>query len=114
MSKILLDYDPINGVACNLEFKSEGDRQVMNIIHEQDVTHILDMSKSLANNEGYTQRGIKDDQWHYARIPYLILQEMKTKHHADWQDKNDHGHKRFFRVLNEHYPAFKTTHWNHE
>jgi hypothetical protein len=31
-----------------------------------------------------------------------------------WNDPDDKGHKKFLRVLNRHYPAFKTTAWNHE
>ena len=110
MQRIFLDHDPLTGITEHLEFQDEKVR----VVRTQDVNHILDQSRAMANDEGYTRDGIKKDEWHYARIPYEIFEEMKTKHNADWNDKNDPGHKRFFRVLNAHYPAFKTTAWNHE
>jgi hypothetical protein len=110
MSKILLDYDPLTGITESLDFSDDSVR----VVREQSPTRAMESAKSLALNEDYTRQGIKRDQWHYARIPLLILEEMKTKHGADWNDKNDHKHKKFFRVLNTQYPAFKTTHWNHE
>ena len=110
MRRIQLDHDPLSGTTEFLEFQDDK----MRIVRSQDVSGFLDSAKSLANSEDYTRKGIKQDQWHYARIPNVILEEMKAKHHADWNDKNDTGHKKFFSVLNAHYPAFKTTAWNHE
>jgi hypothetical protein len=110
MRRIQLDHDPLSGTTEFLEFQDDK----MRIVRSQDVSVFLDSAKSLANSEDYTRKGIKQDQWHYARIPNVILEEMKAKHHADWNDKNDKGHKRFFSILNAHYPAFKTTAWNHE
>lgn len=110
MQRIQLDYDPLSGTTEYLEFQDDK----MRIVRSQDVSGLVESAKSLAKSEDYTRNGIKRDQWHYARLPNVILEEMKTKHHADWQDKNDKGHKRFFSVLNAHYPAFKTTAWNHE
>jgi hypothetical protein len=110
MHRILLDHDPLTGVTEHLEFQDEK----MRIVRTQDVNAILDQAKLMANDEDYTKRGIKQDQWHYARIPDTVMEEMWTKHHVRWEDKDDRGHKRFLRVLNTHYPAFKTTAWNHE
>lgn len=110
MHRILLDHDPLTGVTEHLEFQDEK----MRIVRTQDVNRILDQAKIRANDEDYTKRGIKQDHWHYARIPDTIMEEMWTKHHVRWEDKDDKGHKKFLRVLNQHYPAFKTTAWNHE
>lgn len=110
MDRMILDFDPLTGTTEYLEFSDEKVR----IVQQQDVSPILDVAKTMANDEDYTKQGIKQDHWHYARIPYGILQEMKSKHGADWNDKNDTNHKKFFRVLNREYPSFKTTHWNHE
>lgn len=112
--RLSLDFDPLKGVHEYLEFSHDGDKKVMHIVQEQDVTPILEQAKSLAKDEDYTKQGIKQDQWHYARIPDVVLLEMERKHKVKWNDKNDEGHKRFFSVLNAHYPAFKTTSWNHE
>jgi hypothetical protein len=109
MQRILLEHDPLTGITEHLEFQDDK----MRIVRTQDVNTILTQAKTMANDEEYTRQGIKRDEWHYARIPMTILEEMEKKHGAKWEDKNDHGHKKFFSVLNEHYPAFKTTAWNH-
>jgi hypothetical protein len=109
MRRLELDYDPLSGTTEFLEFQDDK----MRVVRAQDVSLILDQAKVRANDEDYTRRGIKKDEWHYARVPNIVLEEMKAKHHVDWYDPNDKGHKRFFAVLNAHYPAFKTTAWNH-
>lgn len=93
-----------------MEFQNDS----FKIVRSQDVNRVLDMASVMANDEDYTRRGVKNDMFHYARIPNIILEEMKDKHGVWWEDKNDHKHKKFFRVLNAHYPRFKTTAWNHE
>ena len=93
-----------------MEFQNDS----FKIVRSQDVNRVLDMASVMAKDEDYTKRGIKNDHWHYARIPTVVLEEMKEKHGVWWEDKNDHKHKKFFRVLNAHYPKFKTTAWNHE
>lgn len=110
MHRLILDHDPITGITEHMEFQGDA----VKIVRTQDVNSILDSAKMMANSEDYTKRGIKEDHWHYARIPDTIMEEMKAKHNVWWEDKNDKGHKRFLRVLNRHYPAFKTTAWNHE
>jgi len=110
MRRLQLDHDPLSGVSEFLEF--QGDK--MRVVRSQDVSKILDFSKSLANDEEFTRKGVKNDQWLYARIPNMIEEEMRQKHHVFWNDPEDKGHKKFLRVLNRHYPAFKTTAWNHE
>lgn len=114
MSKMLLEYDPLSGIAVHLDFVQESGAEKMIMTHTQNVNPILDQAIALANDEDYTKRGVKRDEWHYARLPYVVLQEMKSKHKVDWNDKNDKDHKKFFSVLNREYPRFKTTHWNHE
>ena len=109
MRRLQLDYDPLSGTSEFLEFQDDK----MRVVRTQNVNTILDQAKDRANDEDYTKSGIKRDEWHYARLPNIILEEMKSKYGVDWYDKNDTGHKKFFSVLNAHYPAFKTTHWNH-
>jgi len=112
MSKMVLDFDPLTGITESLVFTHGGDE--VRVVQEQDVSHILRVTKEMANDEDFTKQGIKKDHWLYARIPDVIMAEMRTKHRVNWNDKSDRGHKHFLRVLNEHYPAFKTTAWKHE
>ncbi len=102
--KQLLDFNPITGE--KVWFETADDK--MHITHEQDVTPILDDVTALRNNEDYSRRGIKDDKWHYARIPNSVMMEMKQKHGVDvLASKIDWP--AVFRCINAHYPWLKAT-----
>lgn len=104
---MLLDYDPLNGISTHFEYNDR--EQKMILTAKQDVSLIRDTALALSSDMDRSKKGIKNDNWHYARVPLTILQEMKTKHNADWYDKNDTKHRHFFKVLNDHYRDFKTT-----
>ena len=106
MAKRVLDYNPVTGETVYFDY-GQDDRLV--ITHSQDVEGILENSKALSKEDDYAKAGIKNDMWHYARIPNVIMQDMKEKYHADWNDKNDTNHRYFFKILNTHYRDFKTT-----
>lgn len=110
MTKRVLDYNPLTGETVYFDYGAD-DRLV--ITHQQNVSIIHEQAKAWAKDEDRSKKGIKNDNWHYARIPNVVLQDMKTKYNADWNDKNDTNHRHFFKVLNEHYREFKTTHLVH-
>ena len=110
MIRLILDHDPLSGVTEHLEFHDEK----MRVVRSQPVNHVLDLASAMAKDDDYTKQGVKQDHWHYARIPDIVMEEMRAKYGVWWEDKNDKGHKKFFSVLNTHYPAFKTTAWKHE
>jgi hypothetical protein len=106
MTKRVLDYDPLTGVTTYFEYDALTDRMLLTDV--QDVNPILDEVTSLRNNDEYSKRGIKDDMWHYARLPMTVLMEIESKHgvkcmtgRVDW--------KGLFRVINQHYPNLKAT-----
>ena len=102
--EFVLDYNPLTGERCVL--KTEGDK--LHITNEQDVTAILDSATDLRNREDYSKQGIKNDKWHYARIPNGVMLEMKSKHGVDmFSGKPDW--KAIFACINSHYPWLKTT-----
>ena len=104
MAAKVLDYNPLTGERCVMSF-SDGK---VHITNEQDVAPIVDYATDLRNNTGYSQRGIKNDQWHYARIPNSVMLEMKAKHGVNmFEGKPDW--KAIFRCINTHYPYLKTT-----
>ncbi len=107
--RLILDHDPLSGTTEHLEFHEDK----MRIVRTQDVNKILDIATEMANDENYTKRGVKTDHFHYARIPNIVMEEMKAKYGVSWEDKNDTKHRKFLSVLNTHYPRFKTTAWNH-
>jgi len=112
MSKILLDYNPVTGVSEFMHF--DADAESVRIVREQDVSNILQFTKAHANDRQASRDAIRDDRVLYARIPWEVEQQMKDKHQVWWENKNDTDHRKFFSVLNEHYPLFKTTAWKHE
>jgi hypothetical protein len=104
----ILDYNPLTGERCVMSF-SNGK---MHITNQQDVNPIVDYATELRNNTGYSQRGIKKDHWHYARIPNGVMLEMKQKYGVDmFTSKPDW--KAVLRCINKNYPYLKTTEKTH-
>lgn len=101
--EFLLDHNPLTGESVHLDF--EDGKMVMT--HSQDVSGFLDWAGNLANDTDRTKRGIKDDFWHYAKVPNSVILEMKHKHGVDFFNK-DHA-KKVFQLLNTEYKRFKTT-----
>jgi hypothetical protein len=102
--EFIADFNPLTGERCVI--KTEGGK--LHITNEQDVTSILDSATDLRNRTSYSQTGIKNDHWHYARIPNGVALEMKAKHGVDmFAPKPDW--KAILKCINTHYPALKTT-----
>ncbi len=106
--KHVVDYNPLTGESCYMTFE---DGQV-HITNEQDVSQILDSATDLRNRESYSQRGIKNDNWHYARIPNGVMLEMKSKHGVDMMGSKIDW-PAVFKCINAHYPWLKTTNKTH-
>ena len=78
--------------------------------YRQEVDSILEVAKTERIN-GLTDHGIKKDLWLYARIPPVIILEMRFKHGVDIY-KRDHL-KKAFELINREYPYLKTTDKRH-
>jgi hypothetical protein len=109
MTRRVLDFDPLSRTTTYFDFDAQDQ---MHITTVQAVDHVLDATTKRRNDDDYTKRGIKDDMWHYARIPDSVALEMKTKHGVnmlsgkiDW--------KAVLKCINTHYPALKTTTKHH-
>lgn len=109
MTKRILDFNPVTGETVFFEYVPHEDKMVLT--HSQDCSIIRDQALSLASDTDRSKKGIKDDMWHYARIPYTVLMEMKQKYGVNFNDRNDR--KRFFELLNTVYKDLKTTHMVH-
>lgn len=105
MSKFV-DFDPLRGVET-LEDSYEGRIQLH---YRQDVEPVLEVAKTERIN-GLTDHGIKDDLWLYARIPPVVILELRFKHGVDIF-KRDHL-KRAFQLINSEYPYLKCTEKRH-
>jgi hypothetical protein len=101
-----VDFDPERGVAT-YEDMYDGHIQLH---YRQDVEPVLELAKTERIN-GLTDHGIKEDLWLYARIPPVIILEMKFKYGVDIF-KRDHL-KRAFEIINRDYPYLKTTEKRH-
>lgn len=102
--EFVLDYNPLTGERCVI--KTEGDK--LHIRNEQDVTPFIESATELRNDEDYSRAGIKNDQWHYARIPNGVMLEMKQKYGVDmFAPKPDWP--AIFKCINANYPWLKTT-----
>jgi hypothetical protein len=105
-----LDYDPLRGVT---EYEDRDWRGRLQIRYEQDVEPIIELAKTerlngLADKAG---REGKNDFYLYARIPPVVILELKYKHGCDIFDKNHQ--KRAFELIDREYPYLKTTERRH-
>ena len=73
--KQLLDYDPLTGTKEWFEYDHITDTFTITV--DQDVSKFLDVVKKRRNDESYSQKGIKEEWWHYAAIPNLVIAELR-------------------------------------
>ncbi len=82
--------------------------------YSQDVQPTVDFTQSLASDEDYTKRGIKESLWHYATIPDSVILKLwfedglNIYHALDTADE-----RRLWNLLNTKYKIFKTTTKHH-
>lgn len=105
MSKFV-DYDAERGLAT-YEDMYDGHIQLH---YRQDVEPVLELAKTERIN-GLTDHGIKEDLWLYARIPPVVILEMKFKHGVDVFKRGDM--KKAFALINSEYPHLKCTEKRH-
>jgi hypothetical protein len=101
------DYDPVRGMTTQVD-NYHGHLQLH---YEQDVEPVLDLA-NIERAGGHADKQAKTAKWGeeihlYARIPPVIILEMKYKHGVDIF-KKDHM-KKAFELINREYPKFKTT-----
>jgi len=103
--KRLLNWNPLSGERVWFQYDAHDDQ--MTITHEQDVTSALDYAHAKATNTSYSAKGIKEDWWHYAKVPNTVIVELKQKWGLDFFSEEDAP--RVFQLLNTEYKRFKTT-----
>jgi hypothetical protein len=110
MTRRLLDYDPLTGVRTYFEFEPSTERTLIHT--EQDVQHILDQNAVMRNDADYSRKGIKEDWWHYARVPNGVILDMKTRFGVDMMAPKPDW-KSILKILNREYPHLKVTEKTH-
>lgn len=109
MTKRLLDFDPLSREAVFWEDKGDG---IVELHHTQDVGHIIEANKMMSNDADYSRKGIKEDWWHYARIPNLVAFKWLKEEGIDIWNKN-HKKKVFAKLADPEYKYLKTTTKSH-
>ncbi len=87
----------MSGTTTWFEYHPETDMTI--VAREQDVEGILDLNKYLRNDVDYSKAGIKNEWWHYATIPNILIEKWKNEEGINVFDKNDS--KRVFKKLNQ-------------
>lgn len=106
MSKRVIDHDPLTGITTWFDYDPATDMTFVG--REQDVEAILERNKILQNHERYTRDGFKNEWWHYATIPNVLIEKWKVEEGIDVFNK-DHS-KRVYQKLNApEYRYLKTT-----
>jgi len=78
------------------------------ISRTQDVEKILEVNKALANNDEYTKNGFKNEWWHYATIPNIIIEKWLNEEGINAYN-DDHWPKVFQKLNSPEYRYLKTT-----
>lgn len=85
--KRLIDIDPLTNTKTYHHY--DHDTGITRIEEVQDVQRFLDQCKALANDGDYKRKGIKEDYYHFARVPNSVLLELMQKYHLDYRRKED-------------------------
>lgn len=101
MTKRVLDYDPYTGVTTYFDYDYATDKTTVGM--EQDVSLVLDVNKARQNETEYSKMGIKNEWWHMATIPTIVIERWKNEKGVDVFNK-DHW-KAVKRLLND--PDYK-------
>ena len=103
-----IDCNPSNNMEMWADSTYGDHRQQFH--YRQDVEPVLEVARTERIN-GLTDGGIKKDLWLYARIPPVVILELKHKYGVDIF-RRDHM-KRAMELINSEYPALKCTEKTH-
>jgi hypothetical protein len=96
--KRLFDRDPLTGVTEIFHYDNlTGDSHIETI---QDVEPILDQNAEHRNDDEYTKNGIKNEMWHFARIPIVVQLRWLTEYGIEDWPMHPRNSKLLFRLLN--------------
>lgn len=96
--KRLLDYDPETGVQEIFHYDNLTGN--VHIETRQDVTPILDENRQLRDDDDYTKQGIKNGEWHYARIPIWVQMKWLNEYGLENWPMHPRNSDLLFKLLN--------------
>ena len=108
--KKLLDYDPVTGIRQYHTYDDLNKQVTIETV--QDVEPFLERAKTLRNDEQYSRDGIKNEMWHYAHIPVIVVEQILQKYGVNIFEKGQA--KEAFKIINRDYPHLKTTTGKHD
>lgn len=100
----LFEIDPITGIRTETSFNDETGE--MTLIRSADAEDVLNFARDARNEAGLNREGIAEGWWLYAKIPPIVMLQMRAKGINIF---NKEDQKLMFRELNEHYPHLKCT-----
>ena len=106
MTKRIVDYDPYTGMTTTFDYDYATDTTYIG--RTQDTSLVLEVNKALQNDESYSKDGIKNDWWHYACIPSLIIEKWRNEFGIDVFNK-DHEKAVYAKLNDPEYRYLKTT-----
>ena len=109
MTRRILDYDPEARITTYHEYDDQTDKS--HIIEVQDIEPFLKRAQALRNDDEYTKKGIKNELWHYAHIPNIIVEKMLREDGVNVFEKGQE--KEVLRLLNTKYAKVKATRKKH-
>ena len=111
MAKRILDYNPLTGMTVGFDFDHANDQIV--ITHSQDASAVIEDNKWALLDLDAHKQAAKDEWAHYAKIPEIVILEIKAKYGVDFFNP-DHF-KRFMSILNSpDYKNCKRTSYHHD
>jgi hypothetical protein len=109
--KRLLDFNPLTGQKTY--FQTQAHEGTFRIVTEtDDSAAALDYALERRADGNYTQKGIKGDCWHYAKLSAEAITQMAAEDGVNILEPN-YDKKKFFQLLNTKYARFKTTDKTH-
>lgn len=106
----LLSFDPLTGLSEFHSYDEATDTTTIRTVG--DCEPVLEFNKMLANNTEFTQQGIKDGFWLYAKFPPAVQVKLLIEHGIDIYNKN-HGERLSKILADPEYRYLKTTSKNH-
>jgi hypothetical protein len=101
---ILFDYDTETGVQTMFDYDPINDQ--VHLTYQQDVSTLLDYMKDVRNNPQISAQGIKEEWWHYCKIPEVV--EMELMRRGLYLHKPD-DMKAILKIINSEFPYLKAT-----
>ena len=86
LGKRIVDFDPFTGITTYFDYDHASNTTYVG--SEQNISHILDINKALQNDTDYSKQGIREEWWHVAKIPNIVIEKWKNEFGIDVLNKD--------------------------